>query len=69
MIKLQKENVIKIVDSSLKRDKLVKQGFVSVQAPAKYLAAEEEEFDEEIQEPGPKLEEKKTKTTPSKAKK
>lgn len=33
MFKLQKDNVIKIVDSSLKRDKLLNMGFALVQTP------------------------------------
>lgn len=33
MFTLQKENVIRIVDSSLKRDKLINMGFDLVQTP------------------------------------
>lgn len=38
MFKLQKENVIKIVNSSSKRDKLINQGFALVQTPIDFNA-------------------------------
>ncbi|MEA4926310.1 hypothetical protein SDC9_191063 [bioreactor metagenome] len=43
MFKLQKENVIKIVDSSLMCDKLINKGFALVQTPIDFNAVEEEE--------------------------
>ncbi|EHQ90173.1 hypothetical protein [Desulfosporosinus youngiae] len=60
MFKLQKENVIKIVDSSLKLDQLIKQGFALVQAPADFVAEKEELFDK-VHETEPEV--KKTNTS------
>lgn len=45
MYKLRKENVIKIVDSSVKRDRLIAQGFALVQIPDS-VTVEEETIDD-----------------------
>ncbi len=60
MLKLQKGNVIKIVDSSLKRDKLIDMGFAIVQTPIEFEANQGEENTKDIKSKGKK--------TPSKTK-
>lgn len=47
MFILQKENVIRIVDSSVKRDRLINVGFALVQTPINIVAKEEEINDSE----------------------
>ena len=51
MFILQKENVIRIVDTSVKRDRLINVGFALVQPPINIVTEEEEINSEDKEEP------------------
>lgn len=51
MFILQKENVIRIVDSSVKRDRLINMGFALVQTPINIVTEEEKINSEDKEEP------------------